>query len=408
MTDLEEVVREALSDRVREQPQMTEPASRAIIGAAAVRRRRALLAAGAIVIVLIAVVSGGVALRSRGTGPALEPPISPSASAEPPPSPTPSPTSSLPSIGMSALVQDQTNLLTQDGRLLSLSSLEGQPGRGYQIAGGWLVSTFIGVSAGAGELWLLRPDGSALRLLDQLDADIVVSPDGRRLAWRSAGKLVVGHLDGTGTVVSDASTPAPERGDPLAFAGSAVLIGYSSTGGGIDNFDVWVPQQGRYTPSWDQAQANGIISIYGATADGRWLLGMALAAPGSGGKDSCLARIDPLNRLRVVARACGLPAPGEWGEVSPDGHWLAYQSLEGTDGRWRTTLVDLTTAFGQPKVAGAWPLEYPGMWTGPDTMVTQGVDERFYRYRVGQPTGEEVQVLGMPPVGKVIFVPVLS
>jgi hypothetical protein len=408
MTDLEEVVREALSDRVREQPQMTEPASRAIIGAAAVRRRRALLAAGAIVIVLVAAVSGGVALRGRATGPALEPPISPSASAEPPPSPTPSPASSLPAIGMSALVQDQTNLLTQDGRLISLSALEGQPGRGYQIAGGWLVSTSIGFSAGAGELWLLRPDGSARRLLDQLDADIVVSPDGRRLAWRSAGKLVVGHLDGTGTVVTDASTPAPERGDPLAFAGSAVLIGYSATGGGTDNFDVWVPQQGRYTPSWDQAQANGIGSIYGATADGRWLIGMALAAPGSGGKDSCLARIDPLNRLRVVARACGLPAPAEWGGVSPDGHWLAYQSLDGADGRWGTTLIDLTTAFGQPKVAGAWPLENPGMWTGPDTMVAQGADERFYRYRVGQPTGEEVQVLGMPPGAKVIFVPVLS
>jgi hypothetical protein len=41
-------------------------------------------------------------------------------------------------------------------------------------------------------------------------------------------------------------------------------------------------------------------------------------------------------------------------------------------------------------------------------MVSQGVDERFYRYRVGQPTGEEVQVLGMPPAGKVIFLPVLS
>jgi hypothetical protein len=337
MTDLEEVVREALSDQVREQPHMTEPASRAIIGAAAVRRRRALLAAGAIVIVLVAAVSGGVALHGRGTGPTLQPPISPSASAEPPqsppPSPTPSPASSLPAIGMSALVQDHTNLLTQDGRLLSLSALQGQPGRGYQIAGGWLVSTFDGVSAGAGELWLLRPDGSALRLLDQLDADVVVSPDGRRLAWRSAGKLMVGHLDGTGAVATDASTPAPQRGDPLAFAGSAVLIGYSATGGGVDNFDVWVPQQGRYTPSWDQAQANGISSIYGATADGRWLLGMALATPGSGGKDSCLARIDPLNRLRVVARACGLPAPGRVGR-GVAGRALAGLPVAGRGRRW--------------------------------------------------------------------------
>jgi hypothetical protein len=41
-------------------------------------------------------------------------------------------------------------------------------------------------------------------------------------------------------------------------------------------------------------------------------------------------------------------------------------------------------------------------------MVVQGLDERFYRYRVGQPTGEEVGVTGMPPGGKVILVEKLS
>jgi WD40-like Beta Propeller Repeat len=410
VTEIEDVVRRSLAEQVYRQPPMTDAADRAVAGANAVRRRQTALAVGAVVVVLSAMVSGGVALRGRGTGPTLAPSVTPSASAVPSPSPTPSPsaTPSLPAIGMSALVQGQTYLLAPDGRTLSLSGLEGQPGRTYQIAGGWLVNTNLNFSGTDGsQLWLLRPDGSVLRLLDHLDGYGAVSPDGRSLAWRSGGNLVVGHFDGTGTVVPDATTPAPERGDPLLYTGSAVLIGYSATGGGIDNFDVWVPQQGRYTPSWDRAQAAGVTAVFGATADRRWLIGLALAAPGSGGKDTCVARIDPLNKLRVVARACGLPEPREWGEVSPDGHWLAYQSLD-ANGRSQTTLVDLTTVFQQPKVAGTWPMEWPSVWTGPDTMMVQGLDQRFYRYRVGQPAGEEVRVLGAPPAGRVIFVPKLS
>jgi hypothetical protein len=410
VTEIEDVVRRSFAEQVLRQPPMTDAADRAVAGANAVRHRQTALAVGAVVVVLAAMVSGGVALRGRGTRPAVAPSVSPSAPAVPSPSPMlpPSATPSLPAIGMSALVQGQTSLLTQDGRRLSLSGLEGQPARGYQIAGGWLVNTVVDFpGTGGTQLWLVRPDGSVLRLLDHLDGDGVISPDGRKLAWRSAGSLVVGHLDGTGAVVRDATTPAPERGGPLVYAGSAVLIGYSATGGGIDNFDVWVPQQGRYTPSWDRAQAGGVVGVFGATADGRWLIGLALAAPGSGGKDTCVARIDPLNKLHVVARACGLPEPREWGEVSPDGRWLAYQSLD-ANGRSQTTLVDLTTVFQQPKVAGTWPVESPGVWTGPDTMIVQGLDERFYRYRVGQPAGEEVRVLGTAPVGRVIFVPKLS
>jgi hypothetical protein len=58
MTELEEVVRRAMSDVVNGQPPMIESASRAIAGAAVVRRRRALLAAGAAMVVLVAVVTG--------------------------------------------------------------------------------------------------------------------------------------------------------------------------------------------------------------------------------------------------------------------------------------------------------------------------------------------------------------
>lgn len=410
MTDIEDVVRRALRERVSSQPALTEPAERAIAGAAALRRQHTVLAVSAVVVALVAVVSGGVVLRGLGTRPGLPPatgaPVpstSPSQSASPSPSPTPT----LPSVGLSALVESQTFLLTPQGKLLSLSMLPGPPTGAYQTADGWLLNTnFTGTDGG--QLWLLRPDGSAQRLLDGVGGYGVVTPDGRRLAWRAGDKLNVGHLDSTGAVITDATTQAPERGDPLIYTGSAVLLGYTATGGGIDNFDVWTPQQGRYTPSWDRAQSGGIVGVWGATPDGRWLIGTALATPGTGSKDTCLARIDPLNRLRVVARACRLPAPRDVGTVSPDGHWLAYQSLDEATGRAQTTVVDLTTVFQQQKVAGTWPGDYPGPWIGPDTVIEQDSNKSFYRYRVGRPTGEEVTVPGAPYGQKIILLPKLS
>ena len=410
MTGIEDVVRRALREQVSRQPAMTEPAERAIAGAAALRRRHTALAVGAAVVALVAVVSGGVVLHRRGTAPSLPPSTgAPVPSNSPSASVSPSTAPSLPSVGLSALVENQTFLLTPHGELLPLSKLDGQPGRAYQTADGWLVNTFLNYSGTDGaQLWLLRADGSAHRLLDGVGGDGVVSPDGRRLAWRAGNQLKVGHLDDTGAVVTEATTQAPERGDPLLYTGSAVLLAYTATGGGLDNFDVWVPQQGRYTPAWDRAQANGIVGVYGATAGGRWLVGSVLGAPGTGGKDTCLARLDPLDSLRVVARACGLPVAGEWGSVSPDGHWLAYQSGGLATGQTKATVVDLTTVFQQQRVAATWSVAEPGIWTAPDAMLVQDVYGRFYRYRVGQPAGEEVAVPGMPPGGKVFLVPRLS
>ena len=406
MTGIEDVVRRALHEQVLRQPPMTEPAARAIAGAAAVRRRHTVLAVGAAVVALVAAVSGGVALHDTGTGPGLPPSTGAPVPASPSLSPTVAP--SLPAVGLSALVENNSYLLTPRGELLWLSKMEAQPGRAYQTADGWLVNSLAtGPADPTGKLWLFRPDGSAHKLLDGVDGDGVVSSDGRRLAWLGGGKLNLGHLDDSGALVTDATSPAPERGYPLAIAGSAVLLGYTATGGGIDNFDVWVPQRGRYTAAWDKAQSNGIVGVFGATADGRWLIGNVLASPGSGGKGTCLGRLDPMDSLRVVARACGLPEAHEWGTVSPDGHWLAYQSNDAAS-RVQITVLDLTTVFQQPKVAVTWQPEAAGIWVGPDTMVGQGPDERFYRYRVGQPAGEEIAVTGMPPGGKVFLVPKLS
>lgn len=416
MTDIEEVVRRALGERVQGQPPMTDSAGRAIAGARAVRRRQVAFGVGTVVVALIVIVAGVAALGDRGNGVVFPPsdgsPVpQPSATTSPTaPTPTPAPTGPLPpSVGLSAIV-DQDRLLMPDGRLVSLAQFAGGRGfvRAYQVHDGWLLDGAASTLPDGASLWLFRADGTSRRLIDDTDG-IIVSRDGSRLAWRASDNLYVGHLDNADNVVRDASTPISGRGYPQVFAGAALVIGYSETGGGVDQWDVWVPQRGPYTPSWDTVKANGVSTVFGATADGRYAIGIALASPGSGSKDTCLARFDPMNAMRLVSTACGIPGPGDWASFSPDGHWMAYNSA-GTGGATQTTVVDLTTVFQQQHAGATWPDATGGVWTGPDTFVAQrqAPSGPFYRYRVGQSTGEEVSVLGMPPSDPVSLVPKLS
>jgi hypothetical protein len=192
------------------------------------------------------------------------------------------------------------------------------------------------------------------------------------------------------------------------FAGSALVLGYSATGGGTDHWDVWVTQRGKFTPDWNAAQAAGVSAVYAPTADGRWLIGQALSSPGTGAKDDCLVRLDPLARFKVVARACGLPSAGEWGLLSPDGHWLAYAGISPA----QLVVVDVATVFQQPRVAAAFDNAGTPVWTGPDTLVASVSNgpgaPRYYRYQVGQPTGEEVGIPGTTAQTAVQLVPKLS
>ena len=243
-----------------------------------------------------------------------------------------------------------------------------------------------------GSLWLYRPDGTSRLLVDRASA-VIVSADGTRLAWRSGNTLVVGHLEATDQVVQDA-TATTDRGYPVLFVGSAVVLAYSETGGGLDNWDVWDPRHGRYTPSWSRVQANGVLAVLGATSDGRYAIGQTLVAPGSGGKDTCLARLDPTNALRVVTPACGLPNPAGPAAQSPDGRWLAYAS--GT----QTVVVDATARFSSPPPVAIWSPSLSGVWIGRDTYLGQGPDGHFYRYRVGRPGASRSTSPDCPPASR--------
>ena len=415
MTDIEEVVRRALGEQVYRQPAMTDSADRAIAGARAVRRRQVALSVGAVVVALLATVAGVAALHHRGTGPVFppansQPPAPPVPQQSSTPSPTPSSTGSarppLPPTGLGAVI-DQRSLLLPEGRLLSIAPFgDDVVVAAYQISTGWLVERFGDGTPDSGTLWLYHADGSAVRLIDH-ETGVLVSSDGTRLAWRVGNTVTVAHLDAADNVVHDGSTTV-DNGYPLMFAGSALVLGYSETGGGTDHWDVWVPQHGRFVPDWNAAQTAGVSAVYAATPDGRWLIGQALSNPGTGSKDDCLARLDPLNHLKVVARACGLPEAGEWGVLSPNGHWLAYSGIPSA----QLVVVDASTMFQQPRVAATFDNVGGPIWTGPDTLValmSNGAGApRYYRYQVGQPTGEEVGVPGTTAHTIVELVPKLS
>lgn len=407
MTDIEEVVRRALEEQVHGQPPMTDSAGRAIAGARAVRRRQVAMSVSAVVVVLVATVAGVAALRDRGTAPVVPANSHSPASPVPQPSLTPSLTNpSLPPIGLGAVL-DQRNLLLPDGHLLPIAPFGNDVVvRAWQIGDAWLVERYGDGTEDSGTLWLYHADGSAQRLIDH-ETGVLVAPDGKRLAWRVGKTVNVAHLDAAHNLVHDASTSV-DNGYPLMFAGSGLVLGYSETGGGTDHWDVWLPQHGRFVPDWNAAQAAGVSAVYAPTADGRWLIGQALSSPGTGSKDSCLARLDPLNHLKVAARACGLPEAGEWGVLSPDGHWLAYAGIVPA----QLVVVDATTMFQQPRVVAAYDNAFTPVWTGPGTLVASVSNgpggPRYYRYQVGQPTGEEVGVPGATAQTAVVLVPKLS
>src|SRR5213075_1861029 len=99
-------------------------------------------------------------------------------------------------------------------------------------------------------LWLVTPGGTLKPMVDKADGPVAIAADGRRIAWRSTGRLYYGHVDPSTKSIVDASSPAPARGIPIAVGTTSVVLGYAETGGGIDHHDAWFPGLGAYTPTW--------------------------------------------------------------------------------------------------------------------------------------------------------------
>jgi hypothetical protein len=393
MAGVEETVRGSLRVQVGDQPSMDDPAGRAIAGARRVRNRRMVTGALAGAAVLVMAIGGLTVLRGHRPEPA--PPVGP-ATVVPTTPGTPAPAAPTATPGGSvvdaSLILDRHTLLTGDGGQVALDRIPGGAFGGYRTRDGWLINGY-GDGFTTVSLWLVRPDRSLHPLVTGASAWVAVAPDGRRFAWRSGGKLHTGHLTGSASVVIDATSPAPDRGGPLAYTGTAVYIGATETGGGIDRHDVWLPARGAYVPSWDNPY--GVAAVYRVAADGTSFLGLTEQPPGS--KQLCLALLDPADRLRPTRSACGVVHTLDRTDpISPDGHWLVVPG-----GGSSASVIDLTSVFDTKAVAATWQEAGDGgVWVDPTTLVRPDGKGGLVRITVG-PQGEiasttVVTVPGLP------------
>ena len=282
-------------------------------------------------------------------------------------------------LGVSVLV-DRKTLVQPDGVAYTLDTIPGGAISGYQTRDGWLVGGF-GNGIDTLSLWLVTPAGAARPMVDKADAPVAVAPDGRRIAWRSGGKLYYGHIDPSSKSIVDKSSPAPERGAPVAVGTDSVILGYSETGGGIDHHDVWFPGLGDYKPTWDKSAH--VRAVYApGRSDGTYL---GLVQGPAGGKDTCLASMNPKDSLKAAKTACGIVGLiDRHGVVSPDGHWLAIHSADSA-GKAQIAVIDLTSVFSKPAVSVNWPADTVGAWEDASNMlvVSTALGGGLIRYHLG-------------------------
>jgi hypothetical protein len=282
-------------------------------------------------------------------------------------------------LGVSVLV-DRKKLVLPDGTAYTVDTIPGGALSGYQTRDGWLVRGF-GNGIDTLSLWLVTPTGALKQMVDKSDAPVAVAADGRRISWRSAGKLYYGHIDPATKAIVDMSSPAPVRGNPLAVGTDSVVLGYSSTGGGVDNYDVWFPSLGDYKPTWEKS--THVRAVYApGRADGTYL--GQVQGPG-GGKDLCLGVMNPKDSLKATKTACGIIGLlDSRGAVSPDNHWLAVQSATSA-GKGEIAVIDLTAVFGKPAVTLHWPSDGVGAWEDAANMlvVSTVLGGGLIRYHLG-------------------------
>lgn len=266
-------------------------------------------------------------------------------------------------------------LHTTDGQVVDLSGI-GDVVAATQAGDTWLVVTAD--ASGGGGLWLVGDGTNPQMLLSSVD-EVVLAPDGRRVAWRRDSQVFIASVnaDRLGVTTSSA-VPADVR--LLRFLGPGLLL---NRVGGAGGYDVWWPHRGLYQASW----AETVTAVYGLMPDGRTVVGQ-IRSEANGQR--CLALLDAEQGLSPVRTACSaLLAVGEIGSVSPDGRWLVVSGDHATPtpyARGRHALViDLTTAFGEQPFA--MPLEFPlngdVAWIGMDTLVYVSRQGAVFRVTLG-------------------------
>jgi hypothetical protein len=385
VTRLEDALRALFASQVETPPTMDDAASMAIMRARAIRRSRTIGTCVAGVLVLVVVVGSTLSLRgwwlpdhdqqTSLAGPAglddSTPDASPSmttlsANSSEPPSAAMDSTSGLFPAGSPGLdLRVGNTLWTRSGAKLWLSGVSG-PLRVYRVPAGW-------VYGDTGQVRLLRPDGSSLRLATidnatnsspagidagsaagamsegekkaaQLSAGAasaaksgggaagadpwVLSADGTRLAFTTGTTLAVGTI-GEGGLNVRQKTAVPSGTQPTAIADGSVVI----TDAANVLYDVWLTDR-----SYQQTWTKQVAHVYGAFGGG--LSGLVWDPAGSG--RPCVAMLKAttagLRQSAVGGCKLGLASAAGAGVPSPDGRWVAEQTKDAV------RLVDLAAA----------------------------------------------------------------
>lgn len=359
MTNLKDALRQSFEAQVETQPQLVDPAARAMRRGRLMRSRRQAVVGSAMAVAVLAagaaVVRGGM---SGGDDPA----------------------SAVTEDALSTADWNQAYQALPDGRPPRLDLLgNGQivtergsrvatpPGaRAVRVPTGLLVWSVPGV------LELVGDDGRRQEI-SRVRSEVVVSGDGRWAGWLESDlTLGAADLSRPGYVMTTtydpvAYTPGTPPGTPWAWAGDWLLLSGNSDRGPTIGW--WRPARATEPPDGATDLSLGTFggTPLGLAPDGRH----ALVLLGAAGADGCLATMTLDREPRFDNKWCrpGLDAAvaKERGMLTPDGRWLVTPTgRDGKRGAHQLEILDVRAALAARDPYGRFPvpawLRFTGAW----------------------------------------------
>jgi hypothetical protein len=369
MTKLEQDLRTVFRDETADVPpeHMHDPVTAVVRRAAGLRRRRWMLAAGA---AALAVVMGtGAVVASVDRPEPIQVADERAKALEPAGPPN----------GLGMDIKIGNVVWTAEGTRWEVPATKWLYGAWWvgRVRDGWILTT------GQTEDWeggvsLMGHDGRFRLIVPGAD-QVVISPDGSRLAWSTmgGGTVSVGRIAG-GSVVDVRSFQMKKSAAVWSWVGDWIVVSdYASAEKPRDaGYAVLDPDTGRFD---DVFTRGTVASVIGASPDGRSIVARVYRAGAE--NRHCLASLDPERHLAVITQNCDVglrpwEAPGAGESLSPDGRWL----LDTRERTW--AVIDVRAALaGKRAVTGHSAPEGfdEAVWVGDRTVVMLTSDHNTAR-----------------------------